>query len=80
MQYEKDDDACDDGGGRAGRMGGDGGLRLMHSINTGDGIFDIIRGYMGSLCLQATLLRRRNYADDGMDVGPFYFKEVAVWR
>ena len=52
----------------------------MHSINTGDGIFDIIRAYMGSLCLQATLLRRRNYADDGMDVGPFYFKEVAVWR
>ena len=75
-QYEKDDDSCDDGGGRAGRMGGDGGLRLMHSINTSGRIFDIIRGDMSSLCLQATLLRRRNYADDGMGVGSFCAKEM----
>ena len=52
----------------------------MHSINTSGRIFDIIRGYMGSLCLQATLLRRKNYAGGGMGVDAFYFKEVAVWR
>ena len=41
------------------------------------GVFDIIRGDMGSLCLQTTLLRRANYADDGMEMGSFYLKEVA---
>ena len=41
------------------------------------GVFDIIRGDMGSLCLQTTLLERRNYAGDGMGVGSFCLKEVA---
>ena len=41
------------------------------------GIFDIIGGGMGSLCLRTTLLERRNYAGNGMGVGSFYLKEVA---
>ena len=41
------------------------------------GIFDIIRGDMGSLCLQTTLLEWLNYAGDGMGASSFYFKEVA---
>ena len=40
--------------------------------------FDIIRSDMGSLCLQTTLLRRKNYAGVGMGTGAFYVKEVAV--
>ena len=49
----------------------------MNFINTGDGIFDIIRGDMGSLYLQTTLLEREAYAGDGMGVGAFCVKEVA---
>ena len=52
---------------RAGRMG---------RCRTSDGIFDIISGDMGSLCLQTTLLERGNYASDGMGEGSFCFKEV----
>ena len=48
-----------------------------HSINTGDAIFDIILGQMGSLCLRTTLLERMAYDGDGMGVGLFYLKEVA---
>ena len=32
---------------------------------------------MNSFYLQTTLLRRVNYAGDGMDVDAFYVKEVA---
>ena len=46
-------------------------------INTSDGIFDIIGGDTGSLCLQKTLLERMTYAGDGMGVGAFCVKEVA---
>ena len=69
MQYEKDDDSCDDGGVR--------GFNTLHSTNTGGGNFGIIRGDMDSLSLQKTLLERMTYAGDGMGVGAFYFKEVA---
>ena len=41
------------------------------------GIFDIIYGDMGSLCLQMTLLKRLTYAGNGMGVGAFCVKEVA---
>ena len=41
------------------------------------GIFDIIYGDMGSLSLQTTLLKRGNYAGDGMGVDAFCIKEVA---
>ena len=68
MQYEKDDDSCDDGGVRAGRMGW---------CHTSGRIYDIIRSDMDSLSLQKTLLERMTYAGDGMGVGAFYFKEVA---
>ena len=62
-QYEKDDDSCDDGGVRAGRIG--------------NGIFDIMLTDMDSLCLQMTLLERVTCAGDGMGVGAFCLKEVA---
>ena len=62
MQYEKDDDSCDDGGVRAGRMG--------------DGIFGIMLADMDSLSLQKTLLERMTYAGDGMGVSAFWLKEV----
>ena len=46
-------------------------------INTGGRIFDIMSGYMNSLSLQITLLRRLTCADDGMGAGSFCVKEVA---
>ena len=46
-------------------------------ISTAGGVFDIIHGDMGSLCLQTTLLERINYAGDGMGVGSYCAKEVA---
>ena len=46
-------------------------------INTRGGIFDIMCGYMNSLSLQMTLLRRLTYAGDGMGVGLYFVKEVA---
>ena len=49
----------------------------MNFINTSDGFFDILFGQMNSLSLQTTLLRRVNYAGDGMGVGSFCVKEVA---
>ena len=46
-------------------------------INTSGGVFDIMCGNMSSLCLQTTLLERRNYAVNGMGVDAFCIKEVA---